>query len=157
MKESILNGQERVTAEKYLAKLEKKAISSRMNRYIMLPITLGLAVLLFFNIYSSKISSPRDHSLEEILSTVQYRSDVEPQVWMVAELTRIASIIDSESERQRLQSHVYMINEGLLLVILYLFINVLLHWNDHKRDRIIAKVLRVKWDEFTTRTVDDPT
>ncbi len=144
----FLTPEEQIIAEKFLNKFEKKAQNFKRTRWILLFILILLLIEgLHINLdYYSEITS--NYSWIEELKNSPIPEEPIQKYWFVGELRRTARIYELLYKKSMIDNLDCII--GIMCLLIFLFGSVYLysHWNDHIKFKIIAKIMRSKWEEF---------
>ncbi len=148
-----LTEKEIVLAEELLNRYEKKTASWPRNRWVCVSIAIaGIFVGSYWFIESlTAINSESSYEVTEIIKSGQEPTSEEAHLWAVGTMLKAAKILEL---RQKMLFFVYLdATTGLLTGLFsaaYLCI-IILRWNNDKRDAIICKILRAKWQEEVSR------
>jgi len=113
--------------------------------WLLLFFTLILIALGSYFIFESFIEILRDDTL---VDKIQPPEVITKEYWFLAELTRITKILEILFKKSKLDT--LRCTMGVIFITLSIFSSVYLfhHWNDAEKNKMISKILRIKWDEF---------
>ncbi len=145
-----LTAEEKAIGEKAILKFERQAKNWRKS--LLFPLTVGLAALswgtiVLFNGLQSLYESKDDKIQRYVDEAEQLPSGTERDIWMVGTFRKAAIILEMRFELYKVA--VMDMTMGLLAIAMGIFAIVLsvLRWNRGSEQRLIAKLLRAKWEE----------
>ncbi len=151
-KNFILSPEEHNIAEKYLTKLEHSAASGKRKRSMLLFLlifTFAYSIYLVSFAFKGLIC---DTSITEQLKRSEVPDGVLTKYWFVGEVRRTGSVLELYYRKRSLETIDCVL--GILLLTFTICAGIFLcnHWNDYRRDALIAKILRAKYNDFKLTT-----
>jgi len=145
-----LTAEERALGDKAILKFERQARNWRKR--LLFPFVVGLAALVWGSIVLFEGLQPLYGSNDEAIQRYvdeakQLPSGTERDVWMVGTFRKAAIMLEMRFELYKIT--VMDMTMGLLAIAMGVFAIVfsVLRWNKGFEQRLIAKLLRAKWEE----------
>ena len=153
-----LTEKEIVLAENLLSRYEKRTASWGRKRWVLLGLAI-IGVCAGAYVAISALADLRRQASYDIVEVIESDKSLTPEnvhLWAVGMMVKIAKIFELRQEMLFFMS-LDAFTAIATLIICAFFIGIIINrWNDDKRDTIICKILRAKWeDELADKRTDN--
>lgn len=89
-----------------------------------------------------------DHSFVERLKESEIPDGVLPEYWFVGETRRTAALLEVMFHKRTLELIDGVLGILTLTIAVFGWAYLYNHWDDYRRDALIAKILRTRYEDF---------